>query len=164
MKSTKNFIIGALLVVIISMAVGYSAFASELELEGTAEIIGEWDVRIINIEAQNISEGCDCGEPQFTNTSATFNAKLVKPGDSITYVITIKNAGIIDATLSNVICKEVENGSPAISYSMSELDNDLKAGEQTMYTIKVLYDPNSSEVPSIKSKSITSTIEYSQKS
>ena len=163
MKNTKNLIIIALLIIIVTMAVGYASFASQLELNGTAEIVGEWDVRIINIEAQDISEGCDSGEPQFTNTSATFNAKLAKPGDSITYVITIKNAGNIDATLSNIICKEEENGSPAISYETSEIDHELKTGEQTTYTVKIIYDPNSTEVPSIKTKTITGIIEYEQK-
>ena len=99
MKRNKNIIIGTLVIVILAMAVGYSAFATQLTLNGTAEITGVWDVRIVNIEAQEVSEGCDSGEPQYTNTSATFDAKLEKPGDSINYVITIKNAGTIDATL-----------------------------------------------------------------
>ena len=161
MKNTKNLIIIALLIVIVTMSVAYSAFASQLNISGTAEIIGEWDVKITNVVAQNVSEGCESGEPQFTNTTVTFNAKLVKPGDSITYVITIQNAGTIDATLSNVICKEDE-GSEAISYSTSTLDHLLEAGTQTEYTITIKYDINTTEVPSVKTKSMTSIIEYSQ--
>ena len=59
MKKNKNIIIVLLLTVITTMAVGYSAFATQLTLNGTAEITGIWDVRIINIETQNATEGAD---------------------------------------------------------------------------------------------------------
>ena len=162
MKSTKNFIIGALLIVILAMAVGYSALATQINLKGTAEIVGEWDVRITNIEVQEITEGCDSGEPQYTNTSATFNAKLVKPGDKIIYVITIQNNGTIDALLDNIACKEEENGSEAIKYSTSPVAATLAAGEETKMTIKVEYDPEYTEIPTVKTKTITGIIEYVQ--
>ncbi len=162
MKNIKNFIICSLLVIVLLMAIGYSTFATQLKLTGTAEITGEWNIRIINITAQDVSEGCYSGTPQYSNTNATFDAKLVKPGDSITYVITIENAGTIDATLSNIIFKEEENGSPAIIYTTTSVSNLLKAGEQTTLTIKVEYDSNYTEVPSIKTKTITGSIEYMQ--
>lgn len=162
MKNTKNFIILALLIVILAMAIGYSAFATQLDLNGTSQIIGEWNVRIINVEAQDVSEGCDYGEPQFTNTSFSFNAKLVKPGDSITYVITIENAGTIDAKLEIMRCKAEENASKEIGYMVTAPADFLKAGEQTTFTITAIYDPDATEVPDIKTKSITGTIEYVQ--
>ncbi len=164
MLNTKNIIIGALLIVILVMAVGYSAFASQLTLNGSAEITGEWDVKITNIEAQDVSEGCDYGEPQFTNTTVTFNAKLIKPADSITYVITIKNAGTIDATLDKVtFTPDEENGSSAIIYTTTEPAQDLNAGEETTFTVTVSYDPKATKVPEIKTKTITGIIEYVQK-
>lgn len=164
MKNTKNIIIGTLLLAVLVMAVGYSAFATQLDLNGTAQITGVWDVKITNIEAQDVSEGADYGEPEFTNTSATFDATLVKPGDSITYVITIQNAGTIDAVLDSATFKEdSEKGSPAIIYTTTEPIRELNAGEETTFTVKVSYDSNTTEVPSIKTKTITGIIEYVQK-
>ncbi len=163
MKNTKSIIIFALLIVISVMAVGYSSFEGRLTLNGTAEIVGEWNVRIIGIETQDVSEGCDPGDPQFTNTSVTFSAKLLKPGDSITYLITIQNAGTIDVALDNIIFMEDPNGSEAINFTTSDIDHVLKAGNQTVLNVKVEYDPNTTEVPSIKTKSITGIIEYVQK-
>ncbi len=145
------------------MAVAYSAFATQLNLNGTAEIVGEWNVRIKSIQVQNISEGCDAGEPQYTNTSATFNAKLVKPGDSITYLITIENAGNIDATLNNIVFKEQEDGSEAIKFTTTEVSHILEAGNQTTLNVKIEYDSKTTEIPSIKTKTITGIIEYVQK-
>ena len=161
MKRTKNIIIVALLFAILAMAIGYSAFATQLTLNGTAEIVGVWDVKIINIEAQSVSDGCDPGEPKYTNTTATFNAKLVKPGDSITYVITIENAGTINATLGTVVFKE-EDESPAIKYETTELDHLLQAGNQTNFSVKIQYNPKTTENPTVKTKSLTGIIEYVQ--
>ena len=163
MKNTKNIIILALLIVILAMSVGYSTFVTQISLSGTAEIIGEWNVKVTSVAAEQVSEGCDCGEPQYTNTTVSFDAKLLKPGDSITYVITIQNAGTIDAVLSNVIYKEIEGGSPAISYTTSELKSELAAGETTTYNVTIEYNKDTTEVPSVKTKSITGIVEYAQK-
>lgn len=164
MINNKNIIIGALVAVILIMAVGYSAFATQLTLNGTAEITGEWDVRITKIEIQDVSEGSNGGEPQFTNTTATFQAELTKPGDKVTYLITVENAGTIDATLNNVIfTSDEENGSPAIKYTTSELAHTLTAGEQASFTITVEYDSKTTEMPSVKTKTLTGVIEYVQK-
>ncbi len=162
MKNNKNIIIGALVIVILLMAVGYSAFATQLTLNGTAEIVGEWDVKVANVEVQNFSDGCDPGNPEFTNTSITLNAKLVKPGDKIAYEITIENAGTINATLANVIFQEDMDGSPAINYVTTDISHILKAGEQTTFTLTVEYIASTTEVPSVKTRTITGIIEYEQ--
>lgn len=161
MMRTKNIVIMALLIVILLMSIGYSAFASHLTLNGTAEIASEWDVKITDIKAIDYTEGTDCGEPQYTNTSATFNAKLFKPGDYVTYEVTIENSGTLDATLNTVIFKDGE-GPDAIKYTTTEVANNLKAGEQTTFTIKMEYDSQSTEIPETASKTITGIIEYVQ--
>ena len=164
MINNKRIILCVLLIALFTMAVGYSAFASKLTLNGTAEIIGEWDVKIIGIEAQNVSESADAGTPEFTDTTINFYAKLAKPGDSIDYVITIKNAGNLDAKLDEILFISDEvNGSPAIIYSTTNLSDTLSAGETTSLTVKVKYDPNCTETPSVKTKTITGTIKYVQK-
>ncbi len=162
MKNNKNIIIGALVIVILLMAVGYSAFATQLTLNGTAEIVGEWDVKVANVEVQSFSDGCDPGTPEFTNTSITVDAKLVKPGDKITYEITIENAGTINATLGNVIFQEDMDGSPAINYVTTDISHILNAGEQTTFTLTVEYIASTTEVPSVKTRTITGIIEYEQ--
>ncbi len=133
-------------------------------INGTAEITGVWDVKITNIETKEISEGCDDGNPQFTDTTATFNAKLQKPGDKIVYIVTIQNLGTIDATLNGVVfMSDDENGSEAITYSTTNLATDLNAGGTTTVEITVKYDSKVKEVPSVKTKTLTGIIEYGQK-
>ena len=164
MKNTKNTIIATLFLAILVMAVGYSTFATQLTLNGTAEIVGEWNIKITNIQVQSVNGDVSYETPEFTDTNATFNVTLKKPGDSIVFVITIRNEGTINATLGTVIFKEDSEGDlPAIQYKTSELQNSLDAGEETSFTVTVTYDPKTTEVPAIKTKTITGIIEYVQK-
>ena len=151
------------LFLILIMAVGYASFATQLRLSGSAEIIGAWDVRITNIEVVQASEGTNPGTPSFTNTSATFNAQLVKPKDEIIYRVTIQNLGSINAKLENVVFQTDEKtGSSAILYQTTSFANKLKAGEKTSFDIIVTYDENSKIPPTTKTKTITGIIEYVQ--
>ncbi len=158
----RNIIIIVILIAILLMAVAYSALATQLFINGSAEIISEWNVKITSITAQDVSEGCNAGNPEFTDTTVTFNAELVKPGDYITYLVMIENAGTLDATLNKITLTPDENGSPAIVYTNTEPEPLLKAGATTGFLIKVAYDENTTEMPSIKSKTITGVVEYIQ--
>ena len=162
MRVTKHYLLVVLLILILAMTFAYAAYTTQLSINGTAEIVGEWNVKIVNIEAQDVSDGCDYGSSQYTDTTATFDAKLMKPGDSITYVITIENAGTIDAKLDKATYTEQEDGSDAILYTTTEPDSSLKAGTQTTFTVKVVYDPDYPGIPTAKTKTITGIIEYVQ--
>ncbi len=162
MKNCRNIIILVLLIVILLMSVAYSAFTTQLTVNGTAEIISEWNVKITGIRASFISEGCDAGDPQFTNSTVTFDAKLVKPGDHITYLITIENTGTFNATLSKATFTESENGSTAIIYKTEGPPDTLNAGSMTAFLVNVTFDENTTEMPESTEKSFTGVIEYVQ--
>lgn len=81
MKYANTIIIGSLLIILLVMSVGYAAFATQLQLNGTATIQGEWDVEITKIEATNIVGTAEAGTPANTKTTATFDATLKAPGD-----------------------------------------------------------------------------------
>ncbi len=142
------------------MAVAYSAFATQLVFNGNAEIVSEWNVKIVNVTAAYVSEECEAGEPEFTDTSVTFNAKLVNPGDYITYLITIKNAGTINAKLKQAEFTPEASGSPAILYTTSGPENELAAGGETCILVKVEYDETTTQMPTITTRTITGIVEY----
>lgn len=163
MKNYRNIIIITIIIIIIAMAVAYSAFATQLNINGQSKIVGEWNIKITGISAENVSPGCDAGTPKYSNTKAIFDAKLQKPGDTITYIITIKNAGTIDAVLSSAdFIPDNENGSPAISYEITNPAQSLKAGTETTCKVQIIYNKETTEVPSIKTKKIVGVIEYVQ--
>ncbi len=160
----RNIIIGIILLLLLIMAVGYASFATEFHFKGNAEIISSWDVRITNVEVINATNGTNPGNPNFTNTTVTFNAKLINPGDTITYRVTIENLGTINAKLKNVLFQTDEiNGSKAISYETTALSNILKSGDKTSFNITVTYDKDINLEPNdSKTKTITGIIEYVQ--
>ena len=117
--------------------------------------------KIFDVEVESVSTGCDAGTPTFTNTTLSFDAKLNKPGDEITYKVTVANKGTIDATLNNVIFTEGE-GSDAINYTTTNLANDLAVNEETSFFIIVTYE-DVDIPPTDTTKSLTGMIEYVQK-
>ena len=151
------------LTTIILMAVGYSKFATDFTIDGTAEITGEWDVRITNITATHVAKGCDAGTPTFTKDSVNFSAKLNKPGDEIIYEVTIQNLGTIDAKLQTIIFTEQIGGIEEINYTTSELKQELEAGDSTTFNIIVTYVKDTENIPSEKTKTLVGKIQYVQK-
>lgn len=162
MKDSKNVIIATLLAIVLVMSVGYAAFATQLTLNGNAEIVGEWNVEITKIEATNVVGTADAGDPSFTKTSATFDADLYKPGDAVTYTVTVENKGSIDAVLDAATFTEQADGSPAIIYTTTDPSQELAAGATTTFTVTATYDSTVTTLPEITSKSITGVIEYEQ--
>ncbi len=162
MKRRKIIVIIVFALAIFLMAVGYSAFATQLTLNGTAEITGEWNVKITNIEIKEMSKGCQSLNTNYTNTTASFNAQLLKPGDHILYVITIENAGTINAVLDSAKFISEENSSPAITYNTTEPAKFLEAKQTTTFTVEVVYNKDTTEIPEIKTKTLTGIIEYVQ--
>ncbi len=163
MRKNKILIIIFFLATIILMAVGYSTFATDVSINGIAEINGEWDVRITNITATQVPDGCDAGTPTFTKDSINFSAKLNKPGDEIIYEVTIENLGTIDAELQTIIFTEEIDGIEEINYTTSELKKDLNVGDSTTFNIIITYVKNTEKVPDVKTKTLMGIIQYVQK-
>lgn len=144
--------------------IGYATFATELDLIGNVEIIGDWNVAITKVDPIFVSKGCNAGTPKFTDTEVTFDAKLVKPGDHITYKITIENKGTINAELTDSLFEtDLSNSAAEISYTYTEPAKILNAGRLTTFNVDVLYNEDTTEVPLIKTKKIIGYFEYDQK-
>ena len=127
MKRNRCIIVTAILFAVLIMSVGYATFATKLTINGTAEIVGNWNIKIVGIEAIEVSEGADPGTPEYTDTTATFYAKLKKPEDKITYLITIENAGTLDAKLLDATfnCEEDEKQKILLAVVVVVLDDML---------------------------------------
>ena len=110
----KNILIGGLIAVVLVMAVGYAAFATQLNINGTAEITSTWNVHFDStktLETQGVftaTGGALAGGGTGTaptgtlsygsgNLSATLGVTLRQPGDTATFTLTIINEGSISA-------------------------------------------------------------------
>ena len=105
----KNILIGGLLAIVLVMAVGYAAFATTLNITGTASISSSWNVHFDTTKTSgsgvvSTSGTATGGTISYTDGQhATISSTdLVKPGDSATYTLTILNEGSLNATLGAI--------------------------------------------------------------
>lgn len=163
MRGSKNILIGALVVTLLAMAVGYAALAQNLNVNGTSDISSTWNIAFTNITAGTAVGGAtNNSTPTITGTTATFDVSLVSPGDSMTYDITVTNSGTIDAVLDSI--NVTKSGSDAILYTVTGVEEGtvLKAGETNTVTVKVEYDSSVTTQPTVTSKTLSVTLNYVQ--
>ena len=117
-KSKKNRGLFIVALAVLAVGIGFAALQKYLTIDGTASINSNFDVRFTDIETSAITGGAyNKSEPSFTNTTATFDAAFLAPGDSITYAVRVDNNGTMNAKLENVDVS-VDN-SENISYELT---------------------------------------------
>ena len=131
-RINKNILLGGLVVLVLVLGVAYAAFASNLVVTGTSNITNNWDIKITNIQSRDI-EGATDKSKSFTDLSATFQAEFAKPGDSITYDITVTNNGSLDAEL-----KDINKTMPESEYIEVEFSGFTKGEVLYQDTSKVI--------------------------
>lgn len=168
MGNKKNLFIGALLVAIVAMSVGYAALAQTLSINGTANIDANWDIEITDIN-ETAATGATTKEIDSSATSATFNVDLAYPGATATYEVNIENKGTINAVLDSVSGIDAANSAEPseIQYTISGVnDGDLlNASDSTTATITVTWvkkADNTDSVPTATQKTATITLNYVQ--
>ena len=123
-RKKRNIIIGALCCLLVFMGIGYAILSQTLNISGTANMQGNWSVKITNmklLEANKTGRATEVSS-SYTNTTASFEADLYMPGDSIEYEVTVENKGNIDAVLQS-ITPTTTNKVADIKFSHSEIDN-----------------------------------------
>ncbi|MBR2832930.1 MAG: hypothetical protein IKE75_00565 [Bacilli bacterium] len=105
----KNILIGGLLAIVLVMAVGYAAFATTLNISGSASISSSWNVHFDTTKTSGTGVVATTGTATGGTISysdgqhATISSTgLVAPGDSATYTLTILNTGSLPATLGAI--------------------------------------------------------------
>lgn len=102
-KNKKNRGLFIVVLAVLVVGIGFAALQKYLTIDGTASINSNFDVRFSFIETSATTGGAyNKSEPSFTNTTATFDAAFLAPGDSITYAVTVSNNGTMNAKLENV--------------------------------------------------------------
>ena len=116
-KDSKSMLIFVLLAITLIMVVGFAAFSTSLQINGTANISTSWCVGFDNTKTNTyqITKGNSAG----TNPSATMGysgtacsstyvpianlgATFYQPGDKVEYTLTIANKGSIEAAIASI--------------------------------------------------------------
>ena len=159
----KKIISIALCITAVFMAVGYAIFATNLKINGSVGISGKWLVHFTSITTGEKTTGASNNtDPTASGTTATMDANLELPGDSITYTLTLANDGNVNAIIGNVNAKA--EGSNAIVFSIDGIKkgDKLAIGDSKTITIKIKYDENFTSQPEETSKILTVDIDCVQ--
>lgn len=148
-RKKRNIIIGSLCCLLIIMGIGYAVLSQTLNISGTANMRGTWDIKITDISEASRTGKADPGTPTISTSgvSASFEANLWMPGDSITYNITVKNNGNIDAALKELV-PSVENGVQQVKFSNNAVQGKvLRQKESYTFQVSVVFDEDATEIP-----------------
>ena len=148
-RKKRNIIIGALCCLLVFMGIGYAVLSQTLNISGTANMRGTWDIKITDISEASRTGKADPGTPTISTSgvSASFEANLWMPGDSITYNITVKNNGNIDAALKELV-PSVENGVQQVKFSNNAVQGKvLRQKESYTFQVSVVFDEDATEIP-----------------
>lgn len=162
----RNIVIGALLAAIAIMAVGYAALSQSLTINGTASISSTWDVQIISI-SEGVSENgaSNASSPTSDGTSATFSTNLTVPGSKMTYKITVKNSGNLNAKLTGLTKSPDSPAATGIYYNVTGVEQGvttLDAGETNVITVEVGWVSTDTSMPATKTVPLTVNLTYTQ--
>lgn len=159
----KSSVIMILVAVVLIMSIGYAAFAQKLTINGTSTITSSWDIYIEDIavnnktlDAENVSASVD------DKLSATFQANLVSPGSSVTYDVTVKNGGNLNAKLDSLTFTDSNNEAILYSYAGINENDVINAGDTQTFTITVQFNNSYTQMPENKTSSVKMILTYVQ--
>lgn len=116
-KETITFII---ILLILSMGIGYAFLTTTLSIEGTSDIdSATWDVHWDNLEVDSSSiTGSQVTSPATISAdgkTVSFHIKLNEPGDYYAFLVDAVNSGTLNAYVDNISFKVngIENNMPS---------------------------------------------------
>lgn len=146
-RKKRNIIIGVLCCLLVVMGIGYAILSQTLNISGIANMKGDWNVKITNVELVGTNGMAEDVSHTFTDTTATIKGKMYMPGDSAEYKVTVANVGNIDAKIAS-ITPTVENAINDIKFTNDAVeDRILKSGETYQFNIKTTFDINATSLP-----------------
>ena len=102
-RKQKNLLIAGLLAIVLVMAIGYAAFATQLNINGTATVkSANWKVHFVDTTYAESTGSVQATSKTITDTDVTYTVTLTKPGDFYEFSINVENAGTIDAKLQSI--------------------------------------------------------------
>lgn len=166
-RKTKNILIIILFLAIIGMAIGYAALSQLLTINGTANISANWDIKISNIKEGTLTGATSKSVALVSGDklSASFDVNLQHPGAIATYIITVENAGTINAILESINGIDTANAvNPTdVTFDIDAKKNDVLNSRTTKdYTVTIKWLETAESIPNTKEKTATITLNYVQ--
>ena len=159
----KRIIILILILCIFLIPTCYAILTTNITLGGSVKFAGDWDVKITDIKLTSVCDNCTATEPSFSNMTSNFDVSLIKPGDSVTYEITIENTGNIDAVFDKIEITTENQEDQILQITTSPATPVLAANSTWLIYLTIHYDENATNLPDISTINFTCDIRYIQK-
>ena len=115
-------------------------------------------------EKSKIGSAREITPPTYTSTKATFHVTLTEPGDQITYDLTIKNCGTLNAKISSIYVLPENNDDDVILFYISGVEEGdaLDAGKSVNLSVTAKYNEHIASLPNIV-KNVSVIVNYVQR-
>ena len=175
-NSRTNYIVIALLVLVIGISIGYAALSTTLNINGTSTIKTQtWDVHFANVKVTTNSGATVTKAPTITDgktTEVTYNEALNQPGSVYEFTVDVVNGGSIAAKTSAAPTLGGNTQTGIFNYTVTWSDGSaitanttLAAGATKTAKVRVEYkkDITVSQLPAADTAlTLTSSIPYVQ--
>lgn len=160
----KSAIIIFLLAIVLIMTIGYAAFMQTLTINGTATIDSTWDVYIesIAVNNENLGAKSNSAEVGVDSLTANFDVSLTTPGSSVTYDITVKNNGSINAKLDSISFSDLGNDAIIFSYDGITEGSTINSGNSQKFTLTITFNDSYEKMPENITDKLTMYLTYVQ--
>ncbi len=101
-KEKKNYVIIAILLLVVGISIGYAALSATLNITGNTTIgKSSWDVHFENLQVTTGSvEATTEAAVDGQKTNINYTVTLEKPGDFYEFTVDVKNGGTIPAKIA----------------------------------------------------------------
>lgn len=161
----KTVLIIALCISLVLMGTGYSFLSSKLNVSGTNNMAGVWDIQIKSI-TPTATNGLGVSNSINIDTDrlgASLSTSLYEHGDYVEYTVIVRNNGNIPAKLSTVNFVD-PYGSQYLEITHNfEEGSKLLANSENTYTIRFEFlNPNDDEISEELSYSYSFVLNFIQ--
>ena len=153
-KNKKNYILVALLLLVVTITVGYAALSTTLNINGSSTITKQsWDVHFesLNVTAGSVTATTPAAITADDTTKVTYGITLAKPGDFYEFTVDVKNGGTLPAKLSAAptIDGVSTDQDVYVNYTVTWSDGSaiaagdtIQGGDSKTAKVRVEYDKN----------------------
>lgn len=177
-KKSKNVIVAAIiLLLLVAITIGYAGLSTTLNINGNTSISKiEWDIHFENIQETDgsVTATTPAAITDDKQTVINYGVNFDMPGDYYEFTVDVVNDGTLDAVVTDVVKAGLNADTEKyLNYEVTYLngnaiakDQELKAGHQETYKVRVEFDDSSEEslpeegVPNLN---LTFAVTYSQK-
>src|SRR5699024_5583607 len=149
--------------IVIGLTIGYALLSQTLNINGTSEVTADWRIEITDVQTKIITGNAEnTTEHTYDKLTANMRASIEKPGDSITYDITVSNLGNIDAVLDSIKMNIEEQEYIDFKVEGITAREELISKEHITFQLTIKFSENIDEMPSNEPLNFSMDLNYLQ--